>query len=107
MQVPAIGEVLAGKYAVEAIVGRGGMGVVLAARHLGTDPACRINPFFNSVVYEVTDGIAEASISVSAQACKEAVLGKPATLSASLSASQAHQDRVPAVQSSVDVTIAP
>src|SRR5689334_13929179 len=37
MQVPAVGDVLAGKYAVEAIVGRGGMGVVLAARHLELD----------------------------------------------------------------------
>ncbi|HWZ92026.1 MAG TPA: protein kinase [Polyangiaceae bacterium] len=34
MNVPVVGEVFAGKYAIEAVVGRGGMGVVLAARHL-------------------------------------------------------------------------
>jgi serine/threonine-protein kinase len=37
MQLPAVGDVFAGKYAIEAIVGRGGMGVVLAARHLELD----------------------------------------------------------------------
>src|SRR5687767_12828798 len=37
MKIPAIGDVLADKYAVEAIVGHGGMGVVLAARHLELD----------------------------------------------------------------------
>jgi serine/threonine protein kinase len=37
MQIPAVGDVLAGKYAVEGIVGRGGMGVVFAARHLELD----------------------------------------------------------------------
>src|SRR3954451_15743102 len=34
MNVPEAGQVFAGKYAVEAVVGRGGMGVVFAARHL-------------------------------------------------------------------------
>ncbi len=32
--VPGIGEVIAGKYRIESTVGEGGMGVVLAARHL-------------------------------------------------------------------------
>src|SRR5690606_14511233 len=32
--LPAIGEVIAQKYRVEAVVGTGGMGVVVAARHL-------------------------------------------------------------------------
>src|SRR5688572_6637752 len=33
----AVGEVLAGKYRVERILGAGGMGVVFAARHLELD----------------------------------------------------------------------
>ena len=33
-QAPAVGELIAKKYRVERLVGRGGMGVVLAARHL-------------------------------------------------------------------------
>jgi serine/threonine protein kinase len=37
MALPAVGDVFAGKYAIEAVVGRGGMGVVLAARHLELD----------------------------------------------------------------------
>jgi serine/threonine-protein kinase len=37
MALPGVGEVFAGKYAIEAVVGRGGMGVVLAARHLELD----------------------------------------------------------------------
>jgi eukaryotic-like serine/threonine-protein kinase len=37
MGLPVVGEVFAGKYAIEAVVGRGGMGVVLAARHLELD----------------------------------------------------------------------
>jgi serine/threonine-protein kinase len=37
MALPAVGDVFAGKYAIEAVVGRGGMGVVFAARHLELD----------------------------------------------------------------------
>jgi len=37
MAFPVVGDVFAGKYAIEAVVGRGGMGVVLSARHLELD----------------------------------------------------------------------
>ena len=40
--VVAIGEVLAGKYRVERVLGQGGMGVVLAARHLQLDESVAI-----------------------------------------------------------------
>ena len=33
--VPAVGEVIAGKYRVDSVVGTGGMGIVLCATHLG------------------------------------------------------------------------
>jgi eukaryotic-like serine/threonine-protein kinase len=42
-----VGETLAGKYAVEAIVGRGGMGVVLAARHIELDERVAIKLVLN------------------------------------------------------------
>ncbi len=40
--LPGIGEVLAQKYRVESVVGRGGMGVVVAARHLQLGQAVAI-----------------------------------------------------------------
>ena len=36
---PAIGSVLDGKYQLESLIGRGGMGFVFAARHLTTGPS--------------------------------------------------------------------
>ena len=40
--VPGVGEVLAQKYRVESVVGRGGMGVVLSARHIQLGQAVAI-----------------------------------------------------------------
>ncbi len=44
MASPSPGDVLDGKYVVERILGEGGMGVVVAARHrvLGTEVAVKI-----------------------------------------------------------------
>ncbi len=38
-----VGEVLAGKYRVERVLGAGGMGVVIAARHLHLDDTVAIH----------------------------------------------------------------
>src|SRR6478609_10333654 len=40
--VPGVGEVLAQKYRVESVVGRGGMGVVVSARHVQLGQAVAI-----------------------------------------------------------------
>src|SRR5688572_4135896 len=37
LQLPPPGSVIAGKYRVERVLGTGGMGAVLAVRHLGLD----------------------------------------------------------------------
>jgi serine/threonine-protein kinase len=36
-KLPAVGDVVGGKYRIERVLGRGGMGTVLAVRHLGLD----------------------------------------------------------------------
>jgi hypothetical protein len=79
MALPVVGDVFAGKCATEAVVGRGGMGVVFAA-----------------------DGNADAVIDP--QHCVASVIGRPLELVASLSNSTSHDDRMPLVQSTVTIT---
>jgi serine/threonine protein kinase len=38
-KLPSVGDVVGGKYRVDRVIGRGGMGTVLAVRHLGLDEA--------------------------------------------------------------------
>ena len=38
-KLPVVGDVVGGKYRVDRVIGRGGMGTVLAVRHLGLDEA--------------------------------------------------------------------
>jgi serine/threonine-protein kinase len=56
MALPVVGDVFAGKYAIEAVVGRGGMGVVLAARHLELDERVAIKLILTD------DGVASAEV---------------------------------------------
>ena len=44
------GDIFAGKYRVEAILGKGGMGMVLGARHLGLDEPVAIKVLLPDVV---------------------------------------------------------
>jgi serine/threonine protein kinase len=67
-RIPAIGEVLDGKYAVEGLLGRGGMGVVLAARHvhLGQRVAVKVMlneaPTAPAVERFLREGVAAATL---------------------------------------------
>jgi len=58
MNVPAVGEIFAGKYAILAVVGRGGMGVVLAARHIELDERVAIKLILSDDGPKVADFVA-------------------------------------------------
>jgi hypothetical protein len=74
--------------------------------HLNLDSGvtCRSTGFYNAWITSVdADGIAEAVVDT--QYCTTSVIDRPLPLTASLSKSGSHEDRVPLVQSTVTVTL--
>lgn len=60
-----IGELLAGKYRIERVIGEGGMGVVVAARHEFLDQVVAIKLLYN----DVADPEAQSRLLLEARAC--------------------------------------
>jgi len=76
--------------------------------HLNVDDEdsnnCRATPFYNQVIFSVgPDNEADSSVNLSF--CKVAIFGKQVALTASLSDHASHADRVPAIKSTVMVTL--
>jgi hypothetical protein len=74
--------------------------------HLNIDEGanCRIHPFYNNWV-TVVDATGSADSTVDTTQCVVPITGKTVKLTASLSAAVAHQDRLPLVQSTVNIVI--
>jgi hypothetical protein len=77
--------------------------------HLNLDgDNCHVTPFYNQVILAV-DASGSADSAINTTACDpmkvKPIVGRPLALTASLSSNQTHNDRVPAVQATVTITV--
>jgi hypothetical protein len=73
--------------------------------HLNLDGAnCHRTPFYNQWII-ATDADGNADSAIDTQYCVASIVGRPLALTASLSDYQSHADRIPAVQSTVTITV--